>query len=64
MAPSKQGTTILHTYPAKKSLRQRNVALHFGFSREPMTEKAKEINGCTQKVAGQLLKMGLTAEAE
>ena len=26
-----------------------------------MTEKAKEINGCTQKVAGQLLKMGLKA---
>jgi hypothetical protein len=51
MAPSKQDTTILHTCPAKNSLHQRAVALHFRFGRELMTKKAKEINGCTRKGA-------------
>jgi hypothetical protein len=52
MAPSKRDTTILHSCPAKKSLHQRDVALHFRFGRKLMTKKAKEINGRTRKGAG------------
>ena len=59
MAPSKRDTTILDSFPAKQRLNQHDVALHFRFGRKLMTKKAKEINGCTRKVAGRLLKLGL-----
>jgi hypothetical protein len=52
MAPSKRGTTILDSFPAKQRLNQHDVALHFWFDRKLMTKKAKEINGCTRKGAG------------
>jgi hypothetical protein len=52
MTPSKEDTTILDSCPAKQSLHQRDVALHFQFGRKLMTKKAKEINSCTRKGAG------------
>lgn len=41
---SKQDTAILRIRAAKKSLHQRDVALHFRFSRELMAKKPKKIN--------------------